>query len=124
MKLCYGRDEDLIHRNFKEIAKRVEIVHRGKAFAALPLVNGLGLFKAEEALKITDRQAAFQTQTSDVVSGRCYINDRKDFCVHGDRLHITISVGAEYCIITDTESTVKASRQIVMKMKHWRGGLA
>jgi hypothetical protein len=45
-----SRHQDVVHGYVQQGAQGVEVVHRRKALAPLPLVDGLGLLEAEELL--------------------------------------------------------------------------
>ena len=52
-----SRHQNVIHGHIQQGAQGVEVVHRGQALAPLPLVDGLGLLKAEKLLEVPDGQA-------------------------------------------------------------------
>ena len=57
MQFYRNGNQDLIHRNLKEIPKCVQIIYSGKAFAFLPLVDCPRFLKAEVALQISNSQS-------------------------------------------------------------------
>ena len=63
------------HGYIQQGAQGVEIVHRGQALAPLPLVDGLGLLKAEELLEVPDGQAFRLPQPADVGPGCGKVNE-------------------------------------------------
>ena len=68
MQFYRNGNQNLLHRNLKEIPQRVQIIYRGKAFAFLPLVDRSRFLKTEVALQVSNRQAALNTQPPNVVS--------------------------------------------------------
>lgn len=70
-------NENAVHGYAQDAAEGVEVVYGRKGFTALPFVDGLGFFKAEEALQIPDSQAAFLTETDDVLAGGDEVDYRK-----------------------------------------------
>ena len=76
--LSYSRFyEDLFHRYFQKDAKGVKIIYSGKAFASLPLVDGLRLFKTEIALKVPNTQPTCEPKLSDVAASSRKIDNGK-----------------------------------------------
>ena len=73
-----GRHQDIVHGHVQQSAQGVKIVHRGQALATLPLVDGLGLLKAEEPLEIPDGQPLRLPQSADVgpCGGKVYDRNR------------------------------------------------
>jgi hypothetical protein len=86
MQFYRNGNQDLIHRNLKEIPKCVQIIYSGKAFAFLPLVDCPRFLKAEVALQISNSQAALHAQASDVVSRGDKVNHGIGFYAHDNRL--------------------------------------
>ncbi len=84
--------QDVVHGHIQQSAQGVEVVYRGQALAPLPLVDGLGLLKAEELLEIPDRQAFRLPQPADVGPGGGKVDDGEQVKIHDDRLHSDSSV--------------------------------
>ena len=82
-----GRHQDVVHGHTQQGTQSIEVVHRGQALAPLPLVDGLGLLKAEELLEVPDGQAFRLPQPADVGPGCGKVNDRELVQVHDNRLH-------------------------------------
>ena len=82
-----SRHQDVVHGYIQQGAQGVEIVHRGQALAPLPLVDGLGLLKAEEPLEIPDGQAFRLPQPADVGPCGGKVDDGELVQVHDIRLH-------------------------------------
>lgn len=82
-----GCHQDVVHGYIQQSAQGVEVVHRGQALAPLPLVDGLGLLKAEKPLQVPDRQTFRLPQPADV--GPCCgkVDDGELVEKHDDRLH-------------------------------------
>ena len=72
---CAGRHQDVVHGHIQQGAQGVEVVNRRQALAPLPLVDGLGLFKAEELLEIPDGQTFCLPQPADVGPGGGKVDD-------------------------------------------------
>lgn len=88
-----GRHQDVVHGHIQQSAQGVEVVHRGQALATLPLVDGLGLLKAEELLEIPDGQAFRLPQAADVGPRGGKVDDGELVVKHDNRLHSDSSVG-------------------------------
>lgn len=82
-----GRHQDIVHGYIQQGAQSVEVVHRGQALTPLPLVDGLGLLKAEELLQVPDGQTFRLPQPADVGPCGGKIDDREQVKIHDDRLH-------------------------------------
>lgn len=80
-----GRHQDVIHGHIQQVTQGVEVVHRGQTLSPLPLVDGLGLLKAEELLEIPDGQALRLPQPADVGPGGGKVDDGE--LIHDNRLH-------------------------------------
>lgn len=87
-----GRHQDVVHGHIQQGAQGVEVVHRRQALAPLPLVDGLGLLKAEKLLEIPDGQAPVLPQPADVGPRGGKVDDRELVVKHDDRLHSDSSV--------------------------------
>lgn len=70
-------DEDLIYRDVQDVPERVQVIYRGEALSALPLVDRPRLFKAKVLLQVLYRQAALLAQPLDVAAGRREVDDRE-----------------------------------------------
>lgn len=84
IQLDRSGNNDVIHRNIQKGAQCVQVVHTGQAFAALPLVDRLGLFEAEERLELPHCESSFAAQTPDILSGGNRIDDGKCNAIHTD----------------------------------------
>ena len=87
-----SRHQNVVHGHIQQGTQGVEIVHRGQALTPLPLVDGLGLLKAEELLEIPDGQALRLPQPTDVGPGGGKVDDGEQVKIHDDRLHSDSSV--------------------------------
>lgn len=67
----------MLHRNFQQCTQCVQVIDGRKAFALLPFVNCLGLFKAKVALDVPNGQALFLSQAQDVFSRCGKVNNRE-----------------------------------------------
>ena len=72
-----GRYQDVVHGHIQQGAQGIEVVYRGQALTPLPLVDGLGLLKAEELLEVPDGQTFRLPQPTDVGPGGGKVDDRK-----------------------------------------------
>ena len=61
--------QDLFHIDIQKCTECIKIVDRRQALALLPLVDGLGLFKAEPVLQIPNAETAALTQAKDILAG-------------------------------------------------------
>ena len=86
MQFYRNGNQDLIHRNLKEISKCVQIIYGGKTFTFLPLVDCPRFLKAEVALQISNSHAALEAQATDVVSRGDKVNHGIGFYAHDNRL--------------------------------------
>lgn len=86
MQFYRNGNQDLIHRNLKEIPQCVQIIYRGKAFTFLPLVDCSRFLEAEVALQVSNRHAALKAQAPDVVSRSDKVDNGIGFHAHGNRL--------------------------------------
>ena len=109
MQFYRNGNQDLIHRNLKEIPKCVQIIYSGKAFAFLPLVDCPRFLKAEVALQISNSQAALHAQASDVVS-------RGDKVNHGIGFMPMTIASFKRVILKDS----RKKREMQEKTQKWR----
>jgi len=83
IRFCVCWYQNVLHRYFQQSAQSVQVVNSRQAFSALPLVDGLGFFKAKVGLQIPNGHAAFFPQAHDVLSGFDHIDHRKRLLIHG-----------------------------------------
>lgn len=86
------RHQDVVYGYIQQGTQCVEVVHRGQALAPLPLVDGLGLLKAEELLEIPDGQTFRLPQPADVGPGGGKVDNGKLIIKHDGRLHSEIVI--------------------------------
>ena len=84
---CGLSHQNVVHGNVQELAQSEEVVHRGKGFAVLPVVNGIGFGKSEIGLQVTDRQVSLGTEADDVSTSGFGVDDGKN-TVHKTYLQI------------------------------------
>lgn len=82
-----SRHQDVIHGYVKQGTQGVEVVHRGQALAPLPLVDGLGLFEAEELLEVPDGEPLRLPQPADAGPGCGKVDDGELIQVYDNRFH-------------------------------------
>lgn len=70
------QNEDIIHRDTEQVAQCAEVIHRGQAGAALPIVDCLLACQPQILLKGGYADAAFFAKVLDILTRLVHINDR------------------------------------------------
>ena len=77
------RNKNFFHGNTEQSSQRIEVIDGRQAFAFLPLVDGLGFFKAEVLLEIPDGQVSLLSQPQNVFTRCDQVNNWEFGLVHG-----------------------------------------